>query len=202
MSVRAPHHDELAAKWAITEVIHRYCRGLDRMDKALALSCWHPGGTDDHAPLYAGSAAGFIDWLWPVHAAMQVTRHVVSNTLIELRGREAGAETYWSLVLQVERGGQTLDILAGGRYLDRFECIDGVWAIRHRQSVVDWNRVEPVRSTLADFADAPLIDVRNPEVPATVPTRDPGDFSYRVLGALHPDAGRQAAVSPPGKETP
>ena len=32
MSVRAPTHDELAAKWAITEVIHRYCRGLDRID--------------------------------------------------------------------------------------------------------------------------------------------------------------------------
>lgn len=95
MSVRAPTHDELAAKWAITEVIHRYCRGLDR-----------------------------------------------------------------------------------------FECIEGMWAIRHRQSVVDWNRVDPVRATLADFAATPLIDVNNPEVPATVPSRDGGDFSYSVLGHL------------------
>lgn len=142
MSVRAPTHDELAAKWAITEVIHRYCRGLDRMDKALALSCWHPDGTT------------------------------------------AGAETCWSLVLQVPQGEQTFDIVAGGRYLDRFECIDGVWAIRHRQSVVDWNRVDPVRMTLADFAATPLIDVHNPEVPATVPRRDATDFSYSVLGHI------------------
>lgn len=186
MSVRAPTHDELAAKWAITEVIHRYCRGLDRMDKALALSCWHPDGTDDHAPLYAGSATGFIDWLWPVHAAMNVTRHVVSNTLIDLHadGTTAGAETCWSLLLQTPQGVQTFDIVAGGRYLDRFECIDGVWAIRHRQSVVDWNRVDPVRVTLADFAATPLIDVHNPEVPATVPRRDAADFSYSVLGHI------------------
>lgn len=74
--------------------------------------------------------------------------------------------------------------MAGGRYLDRFECIDGVWAIRHRQSVVDWNRVDPVRITLADFAATPLIDVHNPEVPATVPRRDAADFSYSVLGHI------------------
>src|SRR5438477_89804 len=36
--------ETLAAKQAITEVIYRYCRGLDRMDRALALSVWHPGG--------------------------------------------------------------------------------------------------------------------------------------------------------------
>ena len=39
--------EELLAKQAIREVIYRYCRGLDRMDRALALSCWHPGGTAD-----------------------------------------------------------------------------------------------------------------------------------------------------------
>ena len=52
------------------------------MDKALTLSCWHVGGTDDHAPLYKGSAKGFLDWLWPIHAEMVATRHVVGNILI------------------------------------------------------------------------------------------------------------------------
>jgi hypothetical protein len=184
MGVRTPTLEQLAAKQAITEVIHRYCRGMDRMDKALTLSCWHPGGTDDHAPLYWGSAEGFVEWLWPVHAEMPATRHVVSNILIDLDGDRAGAETYWSLVLRVPRGAEAYDIIAGGRYLDRFECIDGIWAIRHRSSLMDVNRVEQVRFTAADFASPPLIAPNNPGTTTVHWARDHSDFSYSVIGRL------------------
>lgn len=178
--------EELAAKQAITEVIHRYCRGLDRMDKALTLSCWHPGGTDDHAPLYAGSAEGFLDWLWPVHAAMTVTRHVVSNILIEVDGDTAGAETYWTLALRVPYQGALYDILAQGRYVDNFECRDGIWSIRHRQSLGDWDRVQKVETTLANFMSPPLIMPNNPEVAPKRSSRDTSDYSYTVLGLKRP----------------
>ena len=186
MGVPTPSLDQLAAKQAITEVIHRYCRGMDRMDRALTLSCWHPGGTDDHAPLYSGSADGFVEWLWPVHAAMRATRHVVSNILIELEasGERAGAETYWSLVLRVPRGEATYDIIAGGRYLDRFERIDGVWALRHRASLLDVDRVEAVAATLANLGGPPLIAPNNPGAPGSVWARDASDHSYAVVGRL------------------
>jgi hypothetical protein len=183
MGIRTPTHQELAAKQAITEVIHRYCRGMDRMDRELTLSCWHPGGTDDHAPLYAGSAEGFVDWLWPVHATMPVTRHVVTNTIIDLDGDKAGAETYWSLVLRVEQDGRLWDIVAGGRYLDEFECIDDVWAIRHRCSILDTDRVELVEKTAMDFSP-PLIRPNNPEAARQQWARDRSDFSYHVVGRL------------------
>ncbi len=184
MGVKTPSLEELAAKQAITEVIHRYCRGMDRMDRDITLSCWHPGGTDDHAPLYEGPVEGFVEWLWPVHAAMTATRHVVSNILIDLdlANDRAGVETYWSLVLRVPRGEEAYDIIAGGRYIDRFERIDDVWAIRHRSSLMDVGRVEPVRLTAADFADPPLIAPNNPEATAVPWARDPGDYSYSVIG--------------------
>ena len=98
---------EIGTKQALTEVIHQYARGLDRMDCQLALS--------------------------------------------------------------------------GGRYLDRFQCIDGVRAIRHRQSISEWNRVEPVVFTQAAFGDRPLITPNNPEVASTLPKRDHTDFSYSLL---------------------
>lgn len=184
MGVTTPDLSELAAKTAITEVIHRYCRGMDRMDKELTLSCWHPDGTDDHAPLYSGTAEGFVEWLWPVHAKMIATRHVVSNTLIEFHGDWAGAETYWTVTLRVPQGDEVFDIVGGGRYLDRFECRDDVWAIQHRQSILDWDRVEKVERTMADFSDSPLIIPNNPEVPARIATRDPSDISYDYIGNL------------------
>jgi len=43
-AVDADELDLLAAKQAITEAIHRYCRGVDRMDRALTLSVGHRGG--------------------------------------------------------------------------------------------------------------------------------------------------------------
>ncbi|MCY1393307.1 hypothetical protein D9M71_82000 [compost metagenome] len=78
------------------------------------------------------------------------------------------------------------DTVGGGRYLDRFECIDGAWAIRHRQSVLDWHRVDRVGMSMADFGERPLINPNNPEVAATLGRRDRDDYSYRVLGTLIP----------------
>lgn len=184
MSIRTPNFEELAAKFAITEVIHTYCRGIDRMDRALTLSCWHPGGTDDHAPLYSGSAEGFAEWLWPVHRDMVVTRHVCTNTLIELHADKAGAETYWSLVLQVTHNGALFDIIAGGRYIDNLECIAGAWAFRHRHSILDWHRVDAVERTLADFANPPLIPPNHVPSTITIGARDRSDYSYGVVGNL------------------
>ncbi len=172
----------LAAHVAITDVLHRYARALDRMDRALALSCWHPGGTDDHAPLYAGTAQGFIDWLWPVHAAMERTRHNISNIMIELDGDRAASESYWTVTLRMRGSdGGLYDIVGQGRYVDSFECVDGVWAIRHRQSLHDWDRIDPVVMTMAS-PDAPVsVVVNNPEVAPKPSTRDRNDYSYRLL---------------------
>jgi hypothetical protein len=172
---------ELPARAAITEVIHRYCRGMDRMDRELTLSCWHPGGTDDHAPLYSGSAEGFVEWLWPVHTSMVCTRHVVSNTLIEVNGDKAAAETYWTVTLRIANDDGLYDIQGGGRYVDNFECIGGVWAIRHRQSLHDWDRVDRVSATMQDSPGMSLLEPNNPEVAAKTSARDRSDYSYQVL---------------------
>lgn len=179
MSVKVPTAAELAAKQAVTEVIYRYCRGIDRMDRALTLSCWHPGGTDDHAPLYCGSAEGFVDWVWPVHAAMLSTRHVVSNVLIEVDGDRATSETYWTVTLRTPSPRGVTDIVGGGRYLDRLECINGLWAFRHRQSVHDWDRVDPVIETMS--SGKALIAPNNPSAKIALSARDRTDPSYGYL---------------------
>jgi hypothetical protein len=179
--VRTPSAAEVAAKQAITEVIYRYCRGMDRMDRELTLSCWHPGGTDDHAPLYVGSAEGFVEWLWPVHAAMVCTRHVVSNVLIEVDGNTATSETYWTVTLRTKGTRGLVDIVGGGRYLDRLECIGGKWAIRHRQSVHDWDRVDPVIETMSSSTAMPLIVPNNPDAKIAIAARDRSDPSYHYL---------------------
>ena len=173
--------EEAVAKLAITDVLHRYARGLDRMDREMVLSCWHLGGTDDHAPLYSGTASGFIDWLWPVHGAMEVTRHVVTNIMIEVDGDHAGSECYWTVTLRVPHEGKRYDLMGQGRYIDTWDKIDGVWAIRHRQSLSDWGRIEPVGLVAGEANSPQLIVPNNPEKHPPTWARDKSDFSYSVL---------------------
>ena len=168
---------DLLDKQAITEIIYRYCRGLDRMDREMTLSCWHEGGTDDHGALYSGSAEGFVEWLWPVHAAMERTQHTINNILIQIDGDKAGAESYYTVYLRSAMPGGFIDRVGGGRYCDNFERIDGVWKIRHRQSVSDWIRADPV----GDIDLSAVIPPNNPDNRTPAGQRDKGDYSYKVL---------------------
>ena len=173
---------DIAARLAITDVLHRYCRAMDRMDRPLALSCWHADGTDEHTPLFAGSAQGFVDWVWRLHEPMVGTRHCLSNIQIEVDGPRAWSESYWDVRLRVrtETGAAGLaDISGGGRYLDYLECRAGLWAIVHRRSVHDWDRVDPVGTTMADSG---AVAPNNPDAPLYPARRDHSDPSYAFLG--------------------
>ena len=58
---------DFAIEAAIKAVLHRYSRALDRMDKSLALTCWHDDGTDDHR-LHPGSSSAAAEALAPEKA--------------------------------------------------------------------------------------------------------------------------------------
>jgi len=130
--------DTLAAKQAITEVLYRYCRGLDRMDRALALSVWHADGTARYEEWFDGTGAAFVDWVWRVHAEVLRHSNQITNVLIEVDGDRAVSESYVTVCLRTKphEGGAT-DIESRGRYLDRWSRRDGRWAIEHRQYVDD-----------------------------------------------------------------
>jgi len=166
-AVDADELDLLAAKQAITEAIHRYCRGVDRMDRALTLSVWHPGGGADYTPWYEGDAAGLVEWLWAAHATGAAHAHQIHNLSIEVDGERAASEAYFTAVLRLERpDGRLLDRVIRGRYLDRWSRRGGVWAIDHRRVVQDLESVTEVRTTGTSDGAA---------------RRDPGDPSYDLF---------------------
>jgi len=51
----------LLDKQEIYELLCRYCRGCDRLDKELILSCFHPGAIDVHVGRTAGVHYGTIE---------------------------------------------------------------------------------------------------------------------------------------------
>lgn len=162
----------LLAEREIHRAIVRYCRAADRLDEDLLGSVYHDDGTDDHG-IYKGLGKEMGAFMIPmVKQIYRTTMHAVHNCLIEVEGDKAGAETY--CVAYHERVDESeqrwLDVF-GCRYVDRFECRAGVWAITERVVVHDWDAALPLT---ADFG----------EMVATFAPgrRDTSDLSYKALG--------------------
>lgn len=138
---------ELLAKQAITEVLYRYCRGLDRMDRALADTVWHPGGTADYGPMFSGTGAEFLDWVWKSHENFTAHSHQIANVLIRLEpgGQRATSEAYVTVTLRMPpAGGSVTDVVDRGRYVDRWSLREGRWGIDHRRFIDDFQALYQV----------------------------------------------------------
>jgi hypothetical protein len=126
--------DRAASQLAITEVISRYCRALERMDRQLATTAFHPDATADYGASFQGTAAVLIENLWFNHAALSGHSHQVTNILIDVDGRAAGSESYaLGTLWNITDDGLPVVLTALGRYLDQWSRRGGVRAIDHRR---------------------------------------------------------------------
>jgi hypothetical protein len=121
----------------ITDVIYRYCRALDRMDRDMATAVWHPAGTADYPGMFSGTGAGFVAWVFEQHLALVSHSHQVTNVLVELDGDRAASESYVTAALVAAGSGGLVERVVRGRYLDRWSQRDGRWAVDHRRYVHD-----------------------------------------------------------------
>jgi len=159
----------LTDRQEITERLLAYTRGLDRCDRELLLSAYHPDAIDDHG-VFVGSPSEYADWSFAYYHEHQFSNsHTLTNIQIELDGDVADVESHWFSAAMSEPD-RTLSIL-GGRYIDRFERRDGRWGIAARKCVVDWHG-EPGPSPIPAEALASLND-------AGRPARDRSDPVYQ-----------------------
>jgi hypothetical protein len=155
--------DALLAKQAIAEIVFRYARAIDRMDEALLRSCFHPGSrhchfyegpsSDPSLPSTAEAPGDFVAFAMGALATYSRTHHQMGNTLVDFATADrANVETYFTAFHRIRplgdplAGAQAFDIemdyFVGGRYIDEFQCHDGVWAITRRTGMTDWVRLE------------------------------------------------------------
>lgn len=166
---------DLLDREAIRDCLHRYCRGIDRMDEACLRSVYWPDGTDRHGP-YQGSASGFVEWALDKLKDAPRGVHMLSNILIDLRGDVAGVESYFhALQADTDGQGQPRESMLVGRYIDRFEKRGGEWRIARRTVVYDWIRQQPMSAD----SDAQRFGVRQPNG-----GRQPQDPLYEMLAGL------------------
>lgn len=137
--------ERLLAERAISRVLLRYCRAVDRADIDLLSSTFHPDASIEHGP-FVGSAKDFCE----LHRSMagpsspyKSTQHLISNIVIDLGEDWANAESYVQAYHRREDSTGVYDEFVGARYLDRLERRHQCWKIAARKSVFDWSRVEP-----------------------------------------------------------
>jgi ketosteroid isomerase-like protein len=127
---------EQADRQAILDCLHRYTRGIDRHDRELMLSAYHPDAWDDHGAA-SGTAAEFVNWAIKWHGEFQTRhQHIITNHTVEIDGDTAHGETYY-MFWGINREGPPT--LAFGRYVDRFEKRNGRWAIAYRICINEHN---------------------------------------------------------------
>jgi len=150
--------DDLLADRAISQVLTRYCRGIDRFDLGLVRSCYHDDAVDEHGS-FTGGPDEYVAWVGKLLRRYTMTMHVLANTSIEL-GPSRDVALVESYGISFHRGGPDeaddakLNLMTGFRFVDRFERRAGEWRIAHRIAVTEWSRVDdaagrwPVPDTL------------------------------------------------------
>lgn len=144
---------------AIQDLIHRWCRAVDRLDFDGMRATFHPGAIDNHNH-YHGDIPGLLDWIRSRHEKITFSMHMVGNMVIEFVTPDVAlAETYvWCIqrypsdakealvgLTGGARGveGQGVDLMACSRYVDRVEERGGEWRIAQRTVITDWKGLQP-----------------------------------------------------------
>lgn len=131
---------QLLDKQAIYELMCRYCRGVDRLDYDLTLSCFWPGAIDNHlgrdGKSYVGTAEDFFASEWAGFHEFTGSQHYLCNMLIDVDHDRAVAETYqFSFYWMEPKTDPELNWQNSNRYNDVFERRGGEWRILRRDFV-------------------------------------------------------------------
>ena len=160
--------ERLLERQDILDCLVRFCRGMDRFDRELFLSAFHPDAVIA-AGDFVGGPEDLYDWASAMHEQGQsATHHNLLNHSCDIDGDVAHAETYY---LFVGRNRDGTNWLAGGRYIDRLQRRDGAWRIALRTNAIEWSGTVPTLPI--PFADVADIHANG------VPSRSRDDPSYR-----------------------
>jgi len=152
----------------ILDCLTRFSRGMDRFDRDLFLSAFHPDAIIA-AGIFVGGPVALYDWASAMHEQGQTaTQHNLLNHSCEIDGDVAHSEIYY---LFAARNRDDTNWIAGGRYIDRLERRAGVWKIAVRTNAIEWSGIVPTMPI--PFSDVPDINLNG------TPSRSRNDPSYQ-----------------------
>ncbi|MDM0026430.1 nuclear transport factor 2 family protein [Variovorax sp. J31P216] len=144
--VQAAELEQLLSKQAITELLYKYPRALDRLDRELLMSIGHADAKVEFGKTVFPNWTAYTDWMMKAHSTMLGNNHRITNILIEVRGDTAVSESTGTATLLVKQdtGEDYEERWMHSRYLDKWSRRGGKWALDARQTVMDYRVVKPV----------------------------------------------------------
>ncbi len=135
---------EMLDEFALRKLVHAYCRAVDRGDFDQLRGLYHRDATDSHGG-FTGSSAGevsdFLAQLAATRPYLRSMQHNITTVNFAIDGDRAEGEIYTIATHTLAGREQDVDVVVGGRYLDKYEKRDGSWGIVERTIVTDWAQV-------------------------------------------------------------
>ena len=176
-----PRLQEMLDEYQLRTLVNAYCRAVDRGHLESLREMYHPDAEDSHGAFSAGSADDFIGRLAAARPYLRSMQHHVTTVNFAIEGDTAEGEIYTVATHTLVAGDRDVDVVVGGRYLDRYAKRDGSWKFTARAIVTDWARVDdpsPVRFDHPITADTPR---------GRADGDDPSWGFFSLLGVTEPD---------------
>lgn len=170
-----PALQEMLDEHALTKLVHAYCRAVDRGDIDALRDLYHHDAVDAHGGFSTGSVEGFFEQLTASRPYLRAMQHHITTVNFAVEGNSAEGEIYNIAVHTLAGKGRDIDLVIGGRYLDKYEKRDGTWKLLERTIVTDWARV----------SDPSAMDMSHPITKDTLKgALDEADPSYQFFSLL------------------
>jgi hypothetical protein len=150
----------------ILDCLVNHCRGADRGDRELFVGTFHADAIADVGE-FVGSPDALFDWAEATRGEQLSHHRHILNHACEIDGDVAHAETYYQYVGPSADG---VNLVFGGRFIDRFERRDGRWKIAFRRNLIEWSGALPALPL--PFADTPELRLNG------IASRSKADPSY------------------------
>lgn len=170
-----PALQEMLDENALRKLVNAYCRAVDRGDVDALRNLYHHDAVDAHGGFSTGAVEGFFAELVAARPHLRAMQHHITTVNFAIRRNQAEGEIYTIAVHTLAGKGRDIDLVIGGRYLDRYEKRDDVWKLIERTIVTDWARV----------SDPSAMDMGHPLTADTLKgSPDANDPSHRFFALL------------------
>lgn len=160
-----PLLQEMLDEYQLRTLVHAYCRAVDRGQLESLRNLYHLDAEDSHGAFSEGSADDFIGQLAAARPYLRSMQHHVTTVNFAIDGEVAEGEIYTIATHTLIAGDRDVDVVVGGRYLDKYEKRDGSWKFTERATVTDWARVDDPSTARFDHpitVDTPAADRTRP----------------------------------------
>jgi hypothetical protein len=167
---------EMIDEFQLRKLVHAYCRAVDRGDIAALRDLYHHDAVDAHGAFSTGSIDGFFEQLTAARPYIRTMQHNITTVNFAISGHGAEGEIYTIAFHTLVGKERDIDLVVGGRYLDKYEKRDDAWKLIERTIVTDWARV----------TDPSSMDMSHPITRDTLKgTLDESDPSYQFFSLFN-----------------